>query len=149
MNPYYEDDFHCIRVDQDAGCVHYKATGQARDSHHFRNGLLKMIDILHTRKSEVKRMNYLADVSEVHFVSDQDDLWLTEVFLPMLYSKGIRKVAVVLSPDVFPQIAMDQIATTEFTKYKFCYIRMFDKMEEARNWLRNFILTNNDDNHYK
>ena len=68
-------------------------------------------------------------------VMTQDTLkWINEVFNPMVVQAGVKKIAVVLSDNVFSQLGVKNIST-HLEEYDL-EIHNFNTLAEAEEWLR-------------
>jgi hypothetical protein len=69
-------------------------------------------------------------------VAPEDQKWLNEDWFKRAFDKGYRASAVVMSKDVFNNVAVKNIVNNVDGE-KFT-INMFDNLHEAKSWIKNF-----------
>ncbi|MBD2721853.1 MULTISPECIES: hypothetical protein [Hymenobacter] len=59
--------------------------------------------------------------------------WIEQVWTPLIVSAGLRYFAQVLSPDIFGQLAIEDL---QVRIGDLLHIHLFDSLENAQHWLR-------------
>ena len=59
--------------------------------------------------------------------------WIEEVWTPLIITAGLRYFAQVLSPDIFGQLAIENL---QVRIGNLLHIHLFDDLDAAQNWLR-------------
>ena len=77
----------------------------------------------------------LADFSQMHAPSLQDQVWIANRSAQLLQYSKLRRVANILSRDVFQQIAIEHIYALASNVPMPCETRDFVSKEEAMEWL--------------
>jgi hypothetical protein len=124
-----ESSSYKITYDADADCVVMKWDGYSTSSE-FRQGtetMLNMVIFHHT--------NYvLADIENMVLISQEDQQWLEREFIPRAINFGFGALAIIKPKSYFNKVAIETIS------YKVdpgkLPIRFFDKIEEAKDWLK-------------
>ena len=93
-------------------------------------GNMKSLELIQQKRTR----KWLVD-SRKGTVMTQDTLkWINEVFNPMVVQAGVKKIAVVLSDNVFSQLGVKNIST-HLEEYDL-EIHNFNTLAEAEEWLR-------------
>ncbi|GAA4441560.1 hypothetical protein GCM10023188_40220 [Pontibacter saemangeumensis] len=77
----------------------------------------------------------LADFSKMHAPSLEDQVWIANRSAQLLQHSKLRRVANILSLDVFEQIAIENIYALASNLPMPCETREFVSKEEAMEWL--------------
>lgn len=59
--------------------------------------------------------------------------WIEEVWTPLIITAGLRYIAQVLSPDIFGQLAIENL---QMRIGDLLHIHLFDELDAAQHWLR-------------
>lgn len=81
---------------------------------------------------EYKATGWLSDIRKEGVVGPSTSEWMQQEILPEAISEGLRKIAIVMEPDVFKEFYVNNIkekAGTDSMKY-------FDSTESAIAWLK-------------
>ncbi|MGB3617758.1 MAG: STAS/SEC14 domain-containing protein [Catalinimonas sp.] len=117
----YEADVHAI-------FINWKT---APTSAEFRDGMNAVLDMMRKHNTGV----LLGDTCNLGALNPDDQAWSFGPWLQEALSVGYERFAVVISPDIFAQMSVEDTlqevqATTTVT------IRYFDDLAAARAWLR-------------
>ena len=85
---------------------------------------------------EKKVSRWLANMAEMAAITPNDQKWTNEDWFPRLLESGIRTAAVVMSKDIFNQIAVKKIGE-DMTDNSYT-MHFFDDLEEAKAWLKEY-----------
>jgi hypothetical protein len=77
---------------------------------------------------------WLADNRKMKAIRQQDQAWLEREVLPRLGSSSIRKMATLVSEDIFNQMAVETLFMRANHIFRFDH-QFFYQEEEARAWL--------------
>ncbi|WP_338767985.1 STAS/SEC14 domain-containing protein [Bernardetia sp. ABR2-2B] len=129
--PLFEEKHLTIHHDEDVNCIHMQWTGfatSAKYKHGMNTGLEKVQEKGVTR--------WLANMAEMGAITPDDQKWTNENWFPRLLEAGIRTAAVVMSKDVFNQLAVKKIGE-DMTDNSYT-MHFFDDLEEAKKWLKEY-----------
>ncbi|WP_338793025.1 STAS/SEC14 domain-containing protein [Bernardetia sp. MNP-M8] len=129
--PLFEEKHLTIHHDEDTNCIHMQWIGFAT-SQKYRHGMNTGLEKV--KEKEVTR--WLANMAEMGAITPEDQKWTNEDWFPRLLESGIRTAAVVMSKDVFNQLAVKKIGE-EMTDNNYT-MHFFDNLEEAKEWLKNY-----------
>lgn len=102
----------------------------ALNSTEFREAFWKCIELTNEKKLE----NWLGDNRKMKAISEQDQEWTFQVATPLLLRSTLRKMATVVSEDIFNQMAV----TTMFDRAAPVLTfenQYFKEFEKALEWL--------------
>lgn len=96
----------------------------------FKDVLLEILEFIKKERPTW----YLANTQDFQFsiVPEVQD-WANEVFIPQIVELGVKKMAVILSSDIFAQVSVQQVLDDDRSEMQSAY---FDKVDEALKWLR-------------
>jgi hypothetical protein len=117
---YYEPSDGWVVMDWDG----YATSAQ------FREGTELMLKTL----LEHGAHKVLADARDMILISQEDQKWLENSFLPRAIDRGFKAVALIKPVSYFNAVAIESVSY-KVHKRDFL-IRIFDNQEEARDWLR-------------
>ena len=129
--PLFEEKYLTIHHNEDVQCIHMQWTGFAtteKYKHGMNTGLEKV------KEKQVSK--WLADMVNMGAIAPDDQKWTNENWFPRLLASGIRTAAVVMSKDVFNQLAVKKIGE-DMTDNSYT-MHFFDDLEEAKSWLKDF-----------
>lgn len=129
--PLFEEKHLTIHHDQETECIHMQWTGFA-NSQKYRHGMNTGLE----KVKEKKVSKWLANMSEMGAIMPEEQKWTNEDWFPRLLDAGIRTAAVVMSKDIFNQLAVKKIGEDMTdNSYTMCF---FYNLEEAKVWLKEF-----------
>jgi hypothetical protein len=129
----HKSNFLAITQEQDIQGIKIQwLEGSARmDNQQFKEEILSEIKAL----EKVRPANIFADTLQMRFTIGSDlQEWHNNQVFPVFQSVGVRKLAVLVSTDLFAQVAIQQLV--EDGSDKKLITRYFDAEIEAINWLR-------------
>lgn len=120
LDIHYHDDINTVHLE-------WKTTP---DSNEFKAGLNKGLELV----KEKKAPNWIGDVRQMGAITEEDQQWSNEDWFPRALHAGLKNMAVLVSDDIFNQMAVDEIMKkvpeTELTQ------QYFDDIKKAKNWLK-------------
>jgi hypothetical protein len=123
-----EAEIYRIWHDENEDFVHMQWCGYA-NSRQFREGTEMMLQAMQEHNSG----KVLGDIKNMVLISQADQQWVIDHFLPKAMQAGFRALALVQPDNYFNKIAVETIAwKVNQEKLK---IRFFNNVEEAREWL--------------
>jgi len=100
-------------------------------SEEFRIGMNKIIDLM----AEHKTGALLGDTKELGALSEEDQQWSFTEWLEKALQVGYHSFAVIISPDIFAQMSVED-TLTEVQAKTTVTIQYFDDEEKAREWIK-------------
>jgi hypothetical protein len=117
-----------IRWDGGRQCVHAEWKGFC-NSVQFRDGTLTILAAIRERHAA----SLVSDNRRLEGVTNEDQLWLRDTWVPLAVSHGLKRIAVVLARYGLGKIASEEIISrfgaTDFVT------RTFDSLDEALSWV--------------
>ncbi len=129
MELYYDEPWCKIYYLNDLDCVYLDWHGFAEDDQ-FQEACYASLDLL----KEKKLSKMIADNTDARVVSIANQDWLNEVWFPKAYKEGYRASAIVVSKDLFNEVAVKKIVS-EMDGGLFT-VHFFQNLEAAKDWLR-------------
>jgi hypothetical protein len=129
--PLFEEKYLTIHHDENINCIHMQWTGFAA-SQNYKNGMNTGLE----KVKEKKVTKWLANMTDMAVITPDDQKWTNEDWFPRLLEAGIRTAAVVMSKDIFNQLAVKKIGE-EMTDNSYT-MHFFGDLEEAKKWLREY-----------
>ncbi|WP_242921927.1 STAS/SEC14 domain-containing protein [Pontibacter liquoris] len=127
---YFETAFIKVSYEEawQLGVAEWKGFASSDD---LRSAALRSLDFV----NEYQVTRWLADRRKMKAIRQHDQQWTMEEFLPKVISSPLRRVANVVSEDIFNKMAMDQIIgrAGSLTAIE---MRDFDNLPEAMEWLK-------------
>jgi len=117
-----------VHWDGEHGCVHAEFKAFA-NSAEFRAGTEKILDAIRLRRAKA----LVSDNRGLEGVTQIDQLWLRDTWMPEAVAAGVARIAVVLAHRGLGRIASEDIIS-RFGKTEFV-TRTFDSVPEALTWL--------------
>jgi hypothetical protein len=77
---------------------------------------------------------FVSDISQSGLVDPDDLVWLNTEIIPPAIKAGLRKIALVMDPDIFKQYYISRIA--EEAEKGGIFLKIFDDYQEAIGWLK-------------
>lgn len=99
-------------------------------SEEFRTAMDKIIDLM----AEYKTGALLGDTKELGALSEEDQQWSFTDWLERALKVGYHSFAVIISPDIFAQMSVED-TLTEVQAKTTVTIQYFDDEEKAREWI--------------
>ena len=134
MNMFPPDDVHLderylsIYWDREHRCV-YAAFKSFATSVEFREGTMKIIEAIRARHA----VALISDNRKLEGVSDSDQGWIQNTWVPLAEAAGLKRIAVVLAPQGLGKFVSEQIIS-RFTTKDFV-TRTFDTVAAANTWV--------------
>lgn len=128
-----QDDIHLnepwlsVHWDRQRNTVHAHFKGFAK-SDEFRAGTLKILEAIRERKAAA----LVSDNRALEGVSDKDQLWLRDVWVPEAVTAGVRRIAVILAHHGPGKVASQEIIS-KFGNTEFA-TRTFESLDEGMAW---------------
>ena len=117
-----------IHWDREHECVHAEFKGFT-DSVEFRAGTLKILDAVRDRNAR----GMISDNRRLEGVTQLDQEWLRDVWMPAAVNAGVRRIAVIVAHHGAGKLASEEIIG-RFGKTEFV-TRTFDSMPAALTWV--------------
>ena len=109
-------------------CVYAEFTGFATSAE-FRAGTMKILDEIRERHSDA----LISDNRRLEVVTNEDQLWIRDTWVPQAAAVGLKRIAVVLAHQGLGKFASQEIIN-RFPKMVFV-TRTFDSVDEAKKWV--------------
>lgn len=116
-----------IRWDRACRCVHAEFKSFATSAE-FRTGTIRILDAIRARGATA----LVSDNRRLEGVTNLDQLWLRDSWLPLAGAAGIKRIAVVVARQGLGKFATEAIIGT-FGKTAF-QTHMFESLPEALKW---------------
>ena len=125
---YVDEPWLRIGWDRLHNCVHaeFKSFANSTD---FREGCTQILELIRARNASA----LISDNRRLEGVTNLDQLWLRDSWLPMAVEAGIQRIAVVVAPRGLGKVASEAIIS-KFGKTAF-ETRMFESLPDALKWL--------------
>ncbi len=117
-----------VHWDREHGCVHAEFKAFA-NSAEFRAGTEKILDAIRLRGARA----LVSDNRRLEGVTEIDQLWLRDTWMPGAVAAGVRRIGVVLAHHGLGRIASEDIIS-RFGKTEFV-TRIFDSVPDALKWV--------------
>ena len=125
---YVDEPWLRIGWDRQHKCVHAEFKSFANSSD-FREGCTQILELIRARNASA----LISDNRRLEGVTNLDQLWLRDSWLPMAVEAGIQRIAVVVAPRGLGKVASEAIIS-KFGKTAF-ETRMFESLPDALNWV--------------
>jgi hypothetical protein len=125
---YLDESYLLIRWDSDHGCV-YAAFRSFATSLEFREGTMKIIEAIRARHAR----SLISDNRKLEGVSDADQGWIQDTWVPLAEAAGLKRIAVVLAHQGLGKFVSQQIIS-RFTENEFV-TRTFETLDAANKWV--------------
>jgi hypothetical protein len=117
-----------IGWDRQHRCVHAEFKSFANSSE-FRTGTTQILDLIRDHKAAA----LISDNRRLEGVSDLDQLWLRDSWLPLAVRAGVERIAVVVAPRGLGKVATEAIiGKFGKTSFETC---MFESVADAEKWV--------------
>lgn len=125
---YSDAPYMSIRSDPERNCVvaEFKAFATSAE---FRRGTMKILDAITERHADT----LISDNRKLEVVTDADQMWIRDTWVPIAVAAGLRRIAVVLAKQGLGKFASQEIIS-HFPDSTFV-TRTFDSLDEARKWV--------------
>jgi hypothetical protein len=131
---FYEDEFVFIEEDLEKSFVHYcykeNAQGHLMTEEPYKRSMLVYGNQVNQNKHTLLLVNTL--YSKFAIVPELQE-WTAKEVAPLTMS--LKKMAFVLSPDIFSQVSLEQMMDEEGISDKYDKPMYFDNLAEAEAWL--------------
>lgn len=98
----------------------------------FKSNLLEYAQLAEKHRPK----NYLVDNSTMDFIISPDlQDWVTIHVYPKTSHSDVKKFALVISPDIFTAVSVEQVVDEGADKFEGVQTRYFDKREDALKWI--------------
>lgn len=78
----------------------------------------------------------LVDLRNFKFmITPEMQAWTDQVIFPQFIESGLKRIAFVVSPDLFAQVSLEQMMDEDLAKEQFAS-KYFETKEEAEAWLK-------------
>jgi hypothetical protein len=125
---HLDEPWLSISWDPERQCIYAEFKAFA-NSAEFRAGTTKILEAIKERHAAW----LVSDNRRLEGVTNQDQLWVRDTWVPMAVAAGLKRIAVVLAHQGLGKIATEEIlgriGTTTFAT------RTFDSLPEARTWV--------------
>jgi hypothetical protein len=125
---HLDEPWLSVHWDGEHRCVHAEFKGFA-NSAEFRAGTEKILDAIRVRGARA----LVSDNRGLEGVTQSDQLWLRDTWMPEAVAVGIGRIAVVLAHHGLGKIASEDIIS-RFGKTEFV-TRTFDSVPDALKWV--------------
>ena len=126
---YFKSDYIHISLDEQLPAV-VMDWKTAPTSNEFKHGLNKGLELV----KEQRVTKWLAHLEHLGALDEADQDWSNQNWFPRALASGIRHMAILVSSDIFNQIAVENIMSkvpgTALT------VQYFNNPQSARAWLR-------------
>jgi hypothetical protein len=124
----FEDEpWLAIQADRNSHCV-YAEWRTFANSGEFRASSTRILDVVRA----IGAASLVSDNRRLEGVTDQDQLWLRDTWIPMAVAGGLKRIAVVVPPRGLGRIASEQILRQ--AGMKAFSTRTFTTVSEAMDW---------------
>ena len=125
---YYDNGFVKVYYLEDlkAGVGRWKGFISGKD---YRNALDKAAELF----KEKGIGKWIANLSEMETITDEDQKWANEDWFPRALQAGLKRLAIIVGADVFNQMSVEQIMNN--VESLDLTTQYFDSEEKAKAWL--------------
>lgn len=128
MTPILETEYALLTFEPETGVLKLVWKDECTsETYHFVYD--KIIDLV--EKAEVKY--YIADIKKLKIIAPSDRKWLQSEIIPKLFKMGMKKIAAIVSGDVYMQHHVAHI-NQEITAAM--RIKQFGNLPEALRWFK-------------
>lgn len=125
---YLDEPWLSIRWDRAHDCVHAEFKSFANSSE-LRAGTTAILQAIRDRKASA----LISDNRRLEGVTDLDQLWLRDSWVPLAVAAGIQRIAVVVARRGLGKLASEAIIS-KFGKTAF-ETRTFEALDDALKWV--------------
>jgi hypothetical protein len=125
---YADAPYMSIRSDRQRNCVIAEFRGFATSAE-FRAGTMKILDAIKERRVD----SLISDNRKLEVVTDADQMWIRDAWVPLAVAAGLKRIAVVLAKQGLGKFASQEIIS-QFPDSTFV-TRTFDSLDEAKKWV--------------
>jgi len=132
MENIFENSFISIGFSRNKNLVinNWKEATDAMTDEEYKTLALKQVAVL----EEKKPFNWLVNLAELKFaLTPQTQEWADGLF-PRILNTGVKKIAFIISSDVFAQISVEQLMEEKNVKTANFEIHYFDNEKDALKW---------------
>lgn len=130
LNLNYENEYIRLRYDEELqlGVSEWKGFASSND---IRNTALRSLEFVNTHGIT----RWLSDRSKMKAIRQQDQQWTVEEYIPKLLESPLRRIATIVSEDMFNNMAIEQMLKRSGGLGSIA-LRDFDKVPDAMEWLK-------------
>jgi hypothetical protein len=127
---YFRNNYLTLYYHAAESLGHPVWTGFASGEEH-RNSVLECVKLIQEKKPQ----RWLTDNRKMKAVRKADQDWFTTEIIPIMAASSLRKFAVIISEDIFNQMAVNNIyqQTTRINNFE---MKFFDNEVTALTWLK-------------
>lgn len=104
----------------------------------FRSNLLQVLEHYNQLKGDFENLKWLADTVKLGELSHDDEVWLEDIWDPLLFQEGgVKAHAVVLGSDIFADYPMEMFKLSAVQKNSELGVELevFSSLDKAYEWL--------------
>lgn len=130
LKVYYETDIIRVSYDEELqmGLGEWKGFASGND---IRSSALRSLEFV----NEYGVTRWLSDRRKMRAIRQQDQQWTVEEFIPKMLESPLRRMATIVSEDIFNKMAIEQILKRSGGLGEIA-LREFDNMADALEWLQ-------------
>lgn len=125
----YNQKYCKIHYISESNCVHLDWEGYTT-SEQFRDACNASLELLIKHRAD----KMIADNTKAKIVKGEDQQWMNDEWFPKAFAAGFRTSAVVVSTDIFRDMAVKKIVNG-LDKNQFT-VQFFTSLEEAKIWIQ-------------
>jgi hypothetical protein len=131
-NTFYEDQYASVSVVESVPCVKIKLSGFPTGSDHYQFVQSKLLETICNQINNFCRLHLLTDSTEAGLVLEEDIMYYKMNIIPRLEEAGIRYHAIVLPSNFVARWIRNQMDLS----HRKLKVEFFDKLQDARRWLK-------------
>ena len=122
---FFDSSFVCVECDSGTALVkqHWKVNAASME---FREGMTRTIQAIKDHQGSA----LLMDATQLGALSEDDQQWTAQEWLPQAKEGGCQKVAAIVSDDVFNKMSVEDA----FEQFEGVETAVFEHPDEALNW---------------
>lgn len=133
---YYNSDYLCLYYDKSRHTIRAVWNGFL-SGETLQNAVQQCLRLI----EEEQPLNWLADNRKMKAIRQKDQEWLESVLIPKLMASRLRKMATLISEDIFNQMAVENLHNRANNLVKFDH-QYFKDEKAATQWLEEkYIIT--------
>lgn len=134
---YFEKSYLTLYFDEQKKLAIAEWRGKL-NSTEYREAFMKCLEMMYEKGIE----NWLGDNRKMKAISEQDQEWTFQVAAPLLLKSGLRKMATLVSEDIFNQMAVTTMFDRAAPMMTF-ENQYFKDFEQALEWLKRAAILEN------
>lgn len=132
INPFYQDEYATLELDDSVPCIKQTLNGIPRYSEHYQFVQQKRLELIKQEIGNYPKLHMLTDSRTAGPVLDEDVTYFTTHIMPEMERLGIRYLAVVMPSSLFTRLSIVEMERAK----QLMEVRNFESMREARAWLK-------------